>query len=60
MITSYPRTWERNLLSLAHQARGSLAAPAIKSVAAAGELYGAILNDIEAHTRYRITERMLG
>ena len=32
MISTYPHTWERNLLSLAYQARSSVAAPAIKTV----------------------------
>ncbi len=35
-------------------------AQSLGGVAAAGELYRAILNGIEAHIRYRMTERMMG
>jgi phytoene synthase len=38
MITTYPSTWERQLLSLAYQAQRSIAAPASKTIADASLL----------------------
>src|SRR4030067_445458 len=33
MISTYPQTWERNLLSLAYEARRSTSIPSIRSIA---------------------------